>query len=327
MEKPIQGSLGVASSFQLTEEMEALDKQSKNLLKYKEVIAVILKYTAEEYQDYSVAEVMEFIVEGSITGSKEVSRDRTNTRIAGSSTEFAELNEKTSNFDVFCKAKNPRLSSPDVQVNLHIDLEPQKNYRPGYPIEKRGLYYLARALSAQLNLLTEQTDYGQLEKCYSIWICRDNIPKEEQMSISFYGIDNLKNIGNCHPKKEDYDLLQLIVIRLGDKDYENEVPDVLEFLTTIFYPHGQGFRKKIAKYIDLDSNLELEEVKNMSGLGESIYLEGKEEGIEQGIEAFILDNLEENVPEERILEKLQRRFKLEKDAAKSYFDKYALVEQ
>ena len=41
MEKPIQGSLGVASSFQLTEEMEALDKQSKNLLKYKEVIAVI----------------------------------------------------------------------------------------------------------------------------------------------------------------------------------------------------------------------------------------------------------------------------------------------
>ena len=65
----------------------------------------------------------------------------------------------------------------------------------------------------------------------------------------------------------------------------------------------------------------------MSGLGESIYLEGKEEGIEQGIEAFILDNLEENVPEERILEKLQRRFKLEKDAAKSYFDKYALVEQ
>ena len=29
MGEPIQGSLGVASSFQITEEMEALDKQSK----------------------------------------------------------------------------------------------------------------------------------------------------------------------------------------------------------------------------------------------------------------------------------------------------------
>ena len=42
---------------------------------------------------------------------------------------------------------------------------------------------------------------------------------------------------------------------------------------------------------------------------------------------MIGNNLEEKVPEERIPEKLQRRFKLEKDAAKAYFDKYALVEQ
>ena len=148
---------------------------------------------------------------------------------------------------MFCLAKNPRLSKPDVQINLYVDMEPQKDYRPGYPLEKRGFYYLARELSAQLNLLTEQTDYGQLSKCYSIWICRDNIPKDEQMSISFYGITNFKNVGACHPQKDDYDLLQLIIIRLGDKDYRSEEDDVLEFLTTIFYPQGQGFRKKIAK--------------------------------------------------------------------------------
>ena len=59
MGEPIRGSLGVASSFQLTEQMEALDKQSKNLLQYREVLAVILKHTLEEYADYTVAEVMD----------------------------------------------------------------------------------------------------------------------------------------------------------------------------------------------------------------------------------------------------------------------------
>ena len=334
MEKPIRGSLGMAASLQLTEHMDALDEQSKNLLKYKEVIAVILKHTVEEYEDFTVAEIMDFILDDSITGSREVSRGRTNTQITGMSAEFNEINEKTCYFDVSCRAKNPGLSKPDVQVNLHVDMEAQKDYRPGYPIEKRGIYYLSRSLSAQLNLLTEQTEYGQLEKCYSIWICRDNIPKSEQMSISFYGFTNFKNVGSCKPQKEDYDLLQLIIIRLGDKEYESDKEDILEFLSTIFYPHGEGFRKKISKYIDLDTNIEaLAEVNSMSGLGQSIYQEGLEDGIERGIEqgieqgvkVFILDNLEEKVPETRILEKLQKRFQLKAEEAKEYFDKYADV--
>lgn len=54
-------ALEPTSSFQLTEEMEALDRQSKNLLQYKEVIAVILKHTVEEYLDYTTAQVMDFI--------------------------------------------------------------------------------------------------------------------------------------------------------------------------------------------------------------------------------------------------------------------------
>ena len=61
----------------------------------------------------------------------------------------------------------------------------------------------------------------------------------------------------------------------------------------------------------------------MSGLGESIF----REGIEQGIEAFILDNLEERISKERIIEKLQRRFQLTEEEAKAYFEKYAFAER
>ena len=57
--------------------------------------------------------------------------------------------------------------------------------------------------------------------------------------------------------------------------------------------------------------------------GEQIGMErGIEKGIEKGIKAFILDNLEENIPKERIIEKLQKRFNLSQMKAESYFERY-----
>ena len=165
-------------------------------------------------------------------------------------------------------------------VNLHVDIEPQKTYRPGYPVEKRGIYYLARQLSAQLSLVTDNTDYDGLEKCYSIWICRD------------------------------------------DEGYE-----LLRFLNTIMYPHEGDFLDKMSEYIDFSANEELwKEVAHVTGLGECVFRDGLEEGIEKGIRAMILDNLEEKVPEERILRKLQKHFALTSERAEKYYRQFALDE-
>ena len=52
-------------------------------------------------------------------------------------------------------------------VHIHIDFEVQNNYRPSdppYPVIKRGIYYGAREISSQLGILTEQTDYGKIER-------------------------------------------------------------------------------------------------------------------------------------------------------------------
>lgn len=51
----------------------------------------------------------------------------------------------------------------------------------------------------------------------------------------------------------------------------------------------------------------------------------REEGRQEGIQAFILDYLEEGFSEERILEKLQKRFSLTSEKAQEYFEKYAFV--
>lgn len=50
--------------------------------------------------------------------------------------------------------------------------------------------------------------------------------------------------------------------------------------------------------------------------------EGLEQGIERGIKIFILDKLEEGMPEERVAEKLMRGFSLTEEKAREYIGKY-----
>lgn len=104
---------------------------------------------------------MNFIEGDSITDDEEVAAGRNNPRITGDDKEYAVIGEKMTNFDTKCWAINPELSNEEIIIYLHIDVEPQKKYNPGYPIEKRGIYYLARELSAQLSVVTEETDYGK----------------------------------------------------------------------------------------------------------------------------------------------------------------------
>ena len=69
----------------------------------------------------------------------------------------------------------------------------------------------------------------------------------------------------------------------------------------------------------------------MTGLGLSIFeeglikgrKEGKLEATLEGIQALIEDNLEEQIPRERSLEKLQRRFHLTEEKAIEYYEKFA----
>lgn len=277
MDERITGSLDVLSALELASMMEKLDMTGKQLLRNKEILAVIAQGTIEEYRDYSLKEIMDFIEADSIE-SPEVSRGRTNTVLAGEPTDFEELHEKASHFDVAFRARNPRLSA-EVMVNLHINFEVQKDYRPGYPIEKRGMYYLSRRLSSQLNLVTERTDYGQLTKCISVWICRDRIPERERFSVSNCKMHNYKNIGEAYMREEDYDLLELIIVRLGSSECPEGKADLFPFLTALFYPQRPNFREIIERYIDFESNRKMEEeVSKMTGLGQSILEEGRAEG-------------------------------------------------
>ncbi len=336
MDRP-QGSVEALSALQITNDMEGLDTQSKSLLQYAEVLAVVLRDTIAEYKGYSWKEVAEFIEVDSMTSTMEVSPGRTNTKIRSDTTEYTQLNEKTSFFDLAFRARNPQISTEDIQVNLHIDVEPQKTYRLGYPIEKRGMYYLARRLSSQLSLVLKGTDYNLLTKCYSIWICRDDIPIEDQYSISVYEMVNTKNTAFNRIPRENYDLMTLVVIKLGSTVYngdkEDEGYELFRFLNTIMYPHKDDFMETVSEYIDFSGNDALrKEVIHVStieqikyeGMREELREEIREELREEGIQALILSNLEDGIPRERILVKIQKYYGLTEKNAKQYYNKFAL---
>ena len=108
-----------------------------------------------------------------------------------------------------------------------------------------------------------------------------------------------------------YDLLTLVVIKLGDEVYngreDEEGYGLLRFLNTIMYPHQKDFKDKVSEHIDFSDNEEFwKEAKHMTGLGQSVFEDGvrtgKVEGREEGIKALVLDNLEDGASRERILE-------------------------
>jgi hypothetical protein len=205
-------------------------------------------------------------------------------------------------FDIAFSALNPVLSNTKMHVKLHFDEEPQKTYRPGYPIEKRGYYYLSRRLSAQLSLAIDGTDYNSLEKCYSIWICRDDVPKDEQYSVSIYEITNSRNYGSCHPRKEDYDL--------------------------IMYPHKENFIEDMREFIDFSDNEDLKkEADDMSGLGQCVFTDGEKIGEARGeangeAKGIVRSGIKYGASENDILKDLQEALNVSLQQAKAYLDMY-----
>ena len=199
-------------------------------------------------------------------------------------------------------------------------------------------------------------------------MCKDDIPKEDQYSISVYKMVNTKNTAPNTVSKENYDLMTLVVIKLGNTVYngdeEDEEYELLRFLNTIMYPHKDDFMSTVSEYIDFsDNDILREEVIRVSSI-EQIKYEGMREELtaeltaelteeltaelteeltaelteeltaelteelrEEGIQALILDNLEEEIPKERTLVKLQKYFNLTEEKAKQHYEKFTSGEQ
>lgn len=124
--------------------------------------------------------------------------------------------------------------------------------------------------------------------------------------LDAYG-DDLKMVFGFIKYQEDKKALQTFVDQ--NKDLFTSVPP-----DTYRAIRAMANTNEITDYII--QNKDEKEVINMCGALQGIREEG-------GIETLILDNQEENVSEDRIIEKLMRRFNLTEEEAKEYYKKFA----
>ena len=259
------------------------DAGMKHLMSNKEIIIPILQMTVPEFKTCSQEEILQCLDISSITKDdfiSDIPKIEKNLRLTREDSELSSLTEKLVRFDIRFRIKNPRLSTDEIRVNLHIDMEAQKSYRPSnpsYPVLKRAVYYAARDLSSQLSSITETTDYSKLEKCYSIWICAEDIPKKLQNTLTEYSLSKKDIIGGTDEPEEDYDLLTVIVIRQGEKTEEKGIFDYLNGIFTCDI-------NRIGKYSHIKWSESFQrEVSKVTGFGDMIYERGMRAGEQKGM--------------------------------------------
>lgn len=203
-----------------------------------------------------------------------------------------------------------------TRINLEMQLRRQKFW------EKRSLYYLAKMY---VDVLFIGDNFDRLRRCVGISILDFDLTENSRYHSVFRMRDEVG---------EDYsDLLELHIIELrktltGNSRIDDWVrlfnartEEDLDMIKT----KNIGVQK--AKYVIREMSLSesLREMadyyrkKKMDRKSEDAYVYDR--GVEKGIEMFILDNIEENVPRERIIEKLQMRFQLPKSKAEDYVER------
>ncbi|MBE5872395.1 MAG: hypothetical protein E7294_14275 [Lachnospiraceae bacterium] len=169
---------------------------------------------------------------------------------------------------------------------------------------KRAMYYVARGLSRQLGELTEETDYGKLQKVYSIWVCYDpKMPRRLKNTASRYKIKKEDFFGKVEESAADYDLMEVVMVRLDAMAESNE--ELFDYLKGILTNN----KEKIIRHTGTLSDDIIEEVDTMSGVGALIFETARTEGLAAGFEQGLEQERRNQI------EKLLRKGKTPEDIA------------
>ena len=267
------------------------DTQVKKLLSNKAILSWILKCCTKEYAEFSPEEISAYIGETLISEKAlhaidaDVEDDTgavfSNENIEGRNTEDVSLREQTVYYDI---KMNTRVPSNRSMLQLIINIEVQLDTMPGYPLEKRAIYYCSRLISSQYGTVFTHSDYGKLCKVYSIWICPDP-PKKLQNTIKRIYLKEDALFGDIKPEVRNIDLIQAVIVNLGDPNIDIN-NDMLRLMNVLLSDKTEVKTKKeiLHKEFGIPMSMEIEsEVEEMCNLSEGIYNRGLQEGISQGI--------------------------------------------
>lgn len=220
----------LAQAVEAAYDLSSYDTNVKFLLADKQILARILKYAIHEFKDMTVNDIIDSIGNDIDIGTRPVDAGLSNMgRINESNTEDNIPGEGKIFFDIRFTAYHR-----EKEMKFLINIEAQKSSEPsklGYHLENRIIFYLARMISAQKQTEFFHSDYDNLKKVRSIWICMDN--SEDGDSIEEINLNRNTVFGN-KVKPYDVDLMRGIIINIRNgnniKDSQNTLISMLEKL-------------------------------------------------------------------------------------------------
>ena len=264
------------------------DASCKQFLGDKLILACILKTCACEFKDCHVNEIETKYIEGEPEiGRVGVHPETTNSvksektgRIHGISGESTSNTEGKVTYDIRFYAVTP----DNERVKLIINVEGQNEYYPGYPLIKRGIYYVCRQISAQYGSEFEHSGYEKIKKVYSIWVCFDP-SVDRRNTINKYEYHESHLLGEVEENPAFYDLATVVMICLGtkkDKRYTGLVKLLDVFMSEVSDTATKSAVLKDEFGADIPERLRVKEV-NMCNYSEFVMNRGRKEGIKEGI--------------------------------------------
>ena len=257
------------------------DAEIKKMLGDKTVLAWILKYSVEEFKEYSI-EVIRDCIEGEPEiGIRKVIPGHTPEAISGMPNEDKVPGEGWLTYDVRFYVITPE----KISMKLIINVEGQKNYYPGYDLVTRAIFYCARLVSSQLDTEFTTQNYDEIKKVYSIWICMD-VPKYLEYTITRYKMKKEDIYGHTKENAR-YDLMEAVMICLGKEEHVTKGNPLHGMLTTLLSETLKPKEKKeiLKEQYHFVTSVELEgDLERMCNLSERIEEKAMQKGIQKGIQ-------------------------------------------
>ena len=128
-------------------------------------------------------------------------------RIVGFNSENTEINEGMLRFDIVFYVR-----MKDGISQIIVNVEAQKDSPSEYKILNRAIFYVSRLVSSQKERDFVNTNYDDIKRVFSIWICMNM----KQNSMNYFHLTNDRLVGSCEWEGK-IDLLNIVLIGLSKK--------------------------------------------------------------------------------------------------------------
>jgi hypothetical protein len=208
----------ITNAVKAADDKAQYDERAKRLLSQKHILAHILVKTVDEFKGMNPKDVVPYIegepkvgivpLEPGLTNKEELSED--GERVVGLNTENSEINEGLVRFDIIFYVR-----MKDGLSQIIVNVEAQQKNPTEYHILNRAIFYVCRMVSSQKERDFVKTNYDDIKRVVSIWICLNM----KENSMNHYHLTNDVLIGNQKWEGKE-DMISIVLLGLS-----NELPE------------------------------------------------------------------------------------------------------